>query len=76
VEPVFVGVSKDGRPIKSILHSKPKAFIAEDKAKLEASRRAREAALEQGATEHSTAGKGGFYADDANSIQSKGRRSA
>lgn len=75
VEPVFVGVSKDGKPIKSILHSKPKDFIAEDKAKLEASRRDREVALERGTTEHATAGKGGFYADDANSIQ-KGRRSA
>lgn len=48
VEPVVVGTTKEGHPIKSYLHSKPTEFVREDQEKLDAKRRETEAALMRG----------------------------
>lgn len=76
VEPVVVGTTKEGAPIKAYLHSKPKAFIAEDQEKLDVSRRATEAALLRGKNpQDPITGDDSFYADQANAISHGGRRS-
>lgn len=76
VEPRVVGTSKDGKPIKAYLHSKPKAFIAEDRERSDAKRREVEAALVRGKNPADPiAGDGSFYADEANSI-GRGRRAS
>lgn len=76
VEPVHVGTTKDGKPIKAYLHSKPTAFIAEDREKLDARRRETEAALLRGKNPSDPInGDDRFYADSANSFNHGGRRS-
>lgn len=75
VEARVVGTTKEGTPIKAYLHSKPKAFIDEDREKIEARRRETEAALLRGKNPNDpVSGDASFYADSANSI-SHGRRS-
>lgn len=75
VAPVVVGTTKDGQPIKSYLHSKPKDFINEDRAKADAPRVEFEKALERGKNPNDPiAADPSFYADEANTI-SRGRRS-
>lgn len=70
VDPVVVGTDKNGQPIKAYLHSKPNAFIAEDREKADKPRREQEAALLRGHIPgDQNAGNNSFYADDANSIQ-------
>lgn len=74
VEPVVVGTTKEGAPIKSYLCSKPKAFLAEDRAKMEQRRQETEKALIRGKNPNDpTAGDDSFYADEANSISRGGR---
>lgn len=74
VEPVVVGTTKEGNPIKAYLHSKPEAFINEDRERLDSRRRETEAALLRGKNpQDPITGNEGFYADSANSI-SNGRR--
>lgn len=76
VDPVPVGTTKEGKPIFAYLHSKPEAFIEEDKAKADAPRREMEAALLRGKNPNDPiAGNDSFYADEANSISRGGRRS-
>lgn len=76
VEPVVVGTTKEGAPIKSYLHSKPIDFVREDQDKLEAKRRETENALLRGKNPTDPiSGDASFYADEANSIQRGGRRS-
>lgn len=76
VEPVYVGTTKEGKPMKAHLHSKPTDFIKEDEAKREGRRAETERAMLRGKVEgNPTAGAEGFYADDANEIQRGGRRS-
>lgn len=76
VEPVVVGTTKDGHPIKSYLHSKPIEFIREDQEKLDSKRRETEAALLRGKIpQDPITGNESFYADGANAIQHGGRRS-
>ena len=73
VAPVHVGTTKDGKPIKAHLCSKPAAFIAEDKAKLETRRKETENALLRGKNpEDPIAGRSDFYADPANTIHHGG----
>lgn len=48
VEPVLVGTTKDGKPMKAILCSKPAAFLHEDQEKKDAARRETERALVSG----------------------------
>jgi hypothetical protein len=70
VEPVVVGTTKEGQPIKAYLHSKPDAFIEQDRAKAEAPRREFEKSLERGKNPNDPiAGNDSFYADEANSIR-------
>lgn len=76
VDPVVVGTTKDGQPIKAYLHSKPIDFIREDQEKLDAKRRETEAALLRGKNpQDPITGDDSFYADTANSISHGGRRS-
>jgi len=76
VEPVVVGTTKEGQPIKAYLHSKPIDFVREDQDKLDARRRETEAALLRGKNpKDPVSGDDSFYADDANSISHGGRRS-
>jgi hypothetical protein len=76
VEPVVVGTTKEGKPIKAYLHSKPIDFIREDQEKLDAKRRETEAALLRGKNpQDPITGDDSFYADGANSISHGGRRS-
>lgn len=76
VEPVVVGTTKDGTPIKSFLHSKPLDFVREDQEKLDSTRRATEAALLRGKNpQDPITGDESFYADSANTISHGGRRS-
>lgn len=70
VEPVVVGTTKEGQPIKAYLHSKPTEFMREDQEKLDARRRETEAALLRGKNPSDPInGDESFYADAANSIQ-------
>lgn len=48
VEPVYVGTTKDGKPIKAHLHSKPNDFIREDQIKKDQRRREIEKAMLRG----------------------------
>lgn len=74
VEPRVVGTSKKGEPILAYLHSKPKAFIEEDKAKAEARRQETERALLRGKNpQDPIAASEGFYAVEGNSISRGGR---
>lgn len=76
IAPIHVGTTKEGKPIKAHLLSKPAAFIAEDKAKLEARRKQTEQALLRGKNpEDPIAGSDAFYADAANQIHHGGPRS-
>jgi hypothetical protein len=76
VEPVVVGTTKEGKPIKAYLHSKPADFIREDQDKLDSARRETEAALLRGKNPTDPiAADDSFYADQANSISHGGRRS-
>lgn len=76
VEPRVVGTTKDGKPIKAYLHSKPKAFIQEDREARDSERREVEAALVRGKNPTDPiAGDSSFYADEANSI-GRGRRAS
>lgn len=76
VDPVVVGTTKDGQPIKSFLHSKPVEFIREDQEKLDSKRRETEAALLRGKNpQDPITGDESFYADSANSLSHGGRRS-
>ncbi len=76
VEPVTVGTTKEGAPIKAFLHSKPEAFIREDQEKLDSKRRETEAALLRGKNpQDPITGDESFYADKANTISHGGRRS-
>lgn len=76
VEPVVVGTSKEGAPIKAYLHSKPLDFVREDQEKLDRTRRETEAALLRGKNPQDPInGDSSFYADTANSISHGGRRS-
>lgn len=73
VEPKVAGTSKDGKPIKAYLHSKPKAFIEEDRAKADLKRRETETALLRGRNPSDPiAGNDSFYADEANSFRRGG----
>lgn len=77
VEPVTVGSTKEGKPIKAYLHSKPTEFIREDREKADAKRREFEEALARGKNPNPNdpiAGDDSFYADEANSIR-RGPRS-
>lgn len=75
VEARVVGTTKEGKPIKAYLCSKPKAFIEEDRAKADAPRVEFEKALERGKNPNDPiAGDASFYADEANSIR-RGPRS-
>lgn len=76
VEPVVVGSTKEGQPIKAYLHSKPVDFIREDQVKLDTSRREVEAALLRGKNPTDPiAADDSFYADQTNAISHGGRRS-
>jgi hypothetical protein len=79
VDPVFVGTTKEGKPIKAILHSKPTAFVEEDRAKLDEPRREMERALLRGKVpgdQHSHDEKySSGYVDEASKIHVGGRRS-
>ena len=76
VEPRVVGSTKEGKPIKAYLCSKPQAFIEEDRAKADAPRVEFEKALERGKNPGDPiAADDSFYADSANSI-SRGRRNS
>jgi hypothetical protein len=76
VPPVVVGTTKEGKPIKAHLCSKPTAFIEEDKAKMDEPRREIERALLRGKNPTDPiAGDESFYADAANQITHGGRRS-
>lgn len=76
VAPVVVDTTKEGKPIKAYLCSKPNAFIEEDKAKREASRRETEQALLRGKNPNDPiTGSDSFYADPANSIRHGDRSS-
>lgn len=79
VAPVPVGTTKEGKPIMSYLHSKPKAFIDEDRAKADRPRREMEAALLRGKVpgdQHSHDDRySQGYVDEASSISGGGRRS-
>lgn len=69
-----VGTTKEGKPIKAYLCSKPKAFIEEDRAKADAPRVEFEKALVRGKNPNDPiAGDDSFYADPANSIHRGGR---
>lgn len=75
VLPVVVGKTKEGKPLKAYLCSKPAQFIEEDEAKRDASRRETERALLRGRNpEDPIASDDSFYADGANSFQHGGRR--
>jgi hypothetical protein len=70
-----VGTTKEGKPIKAYLCSKPKAFLAEDRAKAERPRVEFERALERGKNPNDPfAGDDSFYPDPANKI-SRGAQS-
>lgn len=76
VEPVVVGTTKEGKPIKAYLHSKRDSYIAQDQDKLDAKRRETEAAMLRGRNPSDpTAANDAFYADGANAISHRGRRS-
>lgn len=76
VEPVVVGTTKEGAPIKAYLHSKPQEFVREDQEKLDSTRRETEAALLRGKNpQDPITGDESFYADKANNISHGGRRS-
>lgn len=76
VPPVVVGTTKEGKPLKAHLCSKPADFIKEDEAKRDESRRETERALLRGKNpEDPIAGNDSFYADPANRIQHGERRS-
>lgn len=76
VEPVVVGTSKEGKPIKAYLHSKPVRFLKEDRERLDERRRETERALLRGKVPNDpSAGNDSFYADEANQISRGDRRS-
>lgn len=70
VAPVVVGTTKEGKPIKAHLCSKPAAFLAEDEAKREAGRREQESALVRGEVPNDP---NSFYVADGTKIQHGGR---
>lgn len=79
VDPRVVGTTKEGKPIKAHLCSKPAAFVEEDRAKLDAPRREMERALLRGkipgdSSSHDDRYSQG-YVDEASSISHGGRRS-
>jgi hypothetical protein len=73
VAPVVVGTTKEGKPIKAHLCSKPAAFIEQDRAKMETRRRETEAALLRGRNPDAPAIGDGIhsqaYGDDEPVIQ-------
>jgi hypothetical protein len=70
VEPRTVVIDRKGTTAQTILLSKPKAFIAEDRAKKEAARRERERAMEKGQVPGAQPlPSDTFYADKANKIE-------
>lgn len=79
VEPVYVGTTKDGKPIKAHLHSKPTDFIREDAQAKDKPRREMEQALLRGRVpgdQHSHDDKySSGYLDEASNISHGGRRS-
>lgn len=76
VDPRVVGTTKEGKPIKAHLCSKPTRFIEEDQGKLDGRRREMEAALLRGKNpEDPIAGRSDFYVDPASQIQHGDRRS-
>lgn len=81
VEPVLVGQNKDGSPIKAHLLAKPKAYIAEDQALREASRKDQERAFVtdpnamQGKGANPNPGAGAHYVAKGSKIETgEGRR--
>lgn len=75
VEPVVVGTTKEGTPIKAYLCSKPENFVREDQQRLETQRREIEAALERGKNPNDpVSADDSFYAVEGNRI-SRGARS-
>jgi hypothetical protein len=71
-----VGTTKEGKPIKAYLCSKPKEFIEQDRRKADAPRVEFEKALERGKNpDDPIAGDDSFYADPANKISRGGSRS-
>jgi hypothetical protein len=76
VEPVYVGTTKEGKPIKAHLHSKPTDFIKEDGAKREARRRETEKAMLRGKVPGDSHGHNDTYSsgyvDEASKIQRGG----
>lgn len=69
-----VGTTKEGKPIKAYLCSKPKAFVDDDRRKADAPRVEFEKALERGKNPNDPiTGNSSFYADAANSISRGGR---
>lgn len=79
IEPVPVGTTKEGKPIIAILHSKPTAFIEEDRAKKDEPRREMERALLRGKVPGDSHGHDEKYSqgyvDEASQITHGGRRS-
>jgi hypothetical protein len=76
VEPRVVGTTKEGKPIKAFLHSKPIDFVNEDRQKLDSRRRETEAALLRGKNpQDPVAADDSFYAVEGNQISHGGRRS-
>lgn len=76
VEPRVVGTTKEGKPIRAHLCSKPETFLQEDRAKLDETRRETERALLRGKNPTDPiAGRDDFYVDPASNIQHGGRRS-
>jgi len=79
VDPVIVGTTKEGKPIKAHLCSKPEAFIEEDKAKMDEPRREMERALLRGKIPGDSSSHDDRYSqayvDEASSISHGGRRS-
>jgi hypothetical protein len=72
VEPVYVGATKEGKPIKARLHSKPNEFIREDRAKRDVRRREVEQAMLRGKVPGETHSHDGKYStgyvDEASKI--------
>lgn len=76
VSPVVVGTTKEGKPIKAYLCSKPTEFLDEDRKAKEAVREQTEAALLRGKNpDDPIAGRGDFYVDPASKIQHGDRAS-
>lgn len=73
VEPVVVGTTKEGQPIKAYLHSKPTSFIREDQQRLDSKRTETERALLRGKNPSDPiAADDSFYAVEGNTIRRGG----